>query len=246
MSVSRTITAAIFGLVLVCSQSAGAATFLGPSPYLCFDSGLIAGCGTAASPFAGTDFSAGYFHLEDFEDGALNTPGVASNPGGSIAPAGGSLTDSVDEDDGLIDGSGINGQSYFGVGGIGFTFSFDANVLGALPTHAGVVWTDGAVTNEVTFEAFDANGVSLGLIVGPNIGDNNFNNGTAEDRFFGVVEAGGISAIRIFNSMMSGGGSGIEVDHLQYGVAAPVPVPPAAVLLLGALGVLRRRRPASG
>lgn len=133
--------------------------------------------------------------LEDFEDALLNTPGVSGAGGGVTGPGG--ITDSVDADDGAIDGSGLLGRSYFGGGAAGFTFTFDETALGA----------------------------SLGTIVAPNIGDGNFLSGTAEDRFFGVSNAGGISRIHIFNSVMTGAGSGIEADHLQYGGAQVQEVP---------------------
>jgi hypothetical protein len=62
---------------------------------------------------------------------------------------------------------------------------------------------------------------------------------TDEDRFFGVSSLGGIGKI----VMTTGPSSGIEVDHLQYGV---IPVPGAALLAilgLSAAGVrLRRKR----
>lgn len=210
------------------ATTAGAVSFSGPTPYLSF----------ADSPFNGGSYS--YFYLENMEDG-FNTPGV-SQSGGSITGPGG-ITDSVDADDGVIDGSGLNGKSLFANGSTGVMFTFSSAVLGMLPTHAGIVWTDGAVHNQVTFEAWDAANVSLGTLVGNNIGDGNFNSDTAEDRFFGVVNANGISRIAIWNSQMSGGGSGIEVDHLQYGSA--IPVPAAAWLLgsglLGLVGVARRK-----
>lgn len=206
---------------------------IGPTGYTSFSLG---------SPFAGVDYSAGYFHLENFEDGLFNTPGVA--PVGQITGPGG-ITDSVDEDDGSVDGSGQQGRSLFGSGATGFTFSFNAGTLGALPTHAGVVWTDGAAFNTVVFRAFGPGNVLLGELSGANIGDGNFNSGTAEDRFFGWTDAGGISSIRIFNSVMTGGGSGIEVDHLQYGRAQARPLPePGPLGLLGAalLGLISTRR----
>jgi hypothetical protein len=83
-----------------------ATTFFGPSPYLCFDQASIAGCGTSESPFAGTDFSGGYFHLEDFEDVTLDEPGLSAS-GGFISTNSNINRDSVDEDDGIINGSGL-------------------------------------------------------------------------------------------------------------------------------------------
>jgi len=227
-------------LVLVALASAGfvapalaAPIFYGPSPYL----------QPSDSPFNGVGFS--FFHLENFEDNLLNTPGVAGVGGGTTGPGG--ITDSVDADDGVIDGSGQLGRSFFGPGATGFTFTFDETVLGAFPTHAGIVWTDGAAFNTVTFEAWDALGASLGTIVAPNIGDGNFSSGTAEDRFFGVSNAGGISRIRIFNSLMTGGGSGIEADHPQYGLERIEPASEPSTFLLGMgffalLAASRRRR----
>lgn len=219
-------------------DAAAAPTFLGPSAYLAFDN-TLPGAGGAVSPFSGLGFS--YFYLETFETGTaaipVHTPGVTVI-GGSVTGPGG-ITDSVDADDGLIDGSGVNGHSLFGSGGSGIRFNFSAAVLGTLPTHVGIVWTDGATLNNVTFEAFGASGASLGTIFAPNIGDGNFNSGTAEDRFFGVVNSGGISAISIISPGIPGaGGSGIEVDHLQYGLAAPVPEPETYAMLLAGLGLL--------
>jgi hypothetical protein len=150
---------------------------------------------------------------------------VTPSAGAPFGPGG--ITDSVDEDDGAVDGSGLAGNSFFsGSGATGISFEFDATVLGSLPSHAGIVWTDGAGT--ISFEAFDGNGDSLGTI-GPfseaGSPDGSFTGGTAEDRFFGFADAAdGIS--RIFISNTSGG---IEVDHLQFGgfgVSPPPPPPP--------------------
>jgi hypothetical protein len=128
-----------------------------------------------------------------------------------VAPS--AITDSVDGDDGAIDGSGTAGYSFFtSPGSSGIRFTFDAGVLGSLPTAAGIVWTDG--TGEITFEAFDALGASLGTIGPEPITSSSITGETDEDRFFGVYEAGGISAILISNTT-----GGIEVDHLQYGLA---------------------------
>jgi len=180
---------------------AGGATFLGPTPYL----------SKADSPFL-VDINAGHTYLETFECGTFTVPGVTPSTGQVIPPGFSGLVDSVDGDDGVIDGSGLNGHSFFsGSGSTGITFTFDQTTLGAFPTEAGIVWTDGGGTT--TFEAFDSLGASLGTIGPVAIADGSNAGTTAEDRFFGVQFAGGISAIKISNTS-----GGIEVDHLQYGL----------------------------
>lgn len=172
------------------------------------------------------------FYLENFEDGLLNTPGVSAGLEEILAPSG--VTDSVDGDDGFVDGFGRGGRSLFSSFSNSITFTFNASVLGALPTKAGVVWTDGQGPTE--FRAYDANGGLLGSVVG-NHADLDFTGETGEDRFYGWAFSGGISKIQIFNQ---NGGLGIEVDHLQYEVV-PEPMSVAA-LGLGALGIATRRR----
>jgi hypothetical protein len=209
---------------------------LGPTPYLSFND----------SPFKAIPG----VQLETFEDHLLNIPGVSADAGGVASVVfGSSIHDSVDGDDGVIDGSGLNGDSFFSSNGAGgINFSFDRNVIGSFPTSAGLVWTDGA--GEVTFQAFGPTGNLLGTI-GPvsNPGvfpDDRIDGTTAEDRFFGVTDPGGISKIFISNSS-----GGIEVDHVQYaaaGTVTAVPLPAAvgpAAGLLAALGAglgLRRRQ----
>jgi RHS repeat-associated protein len=186
--------------VTVNQVEVGSAQYFGPSPYLGFKD----------SPLGGRN--AIYFELENFEDHLLNTPGVTASAGGvSSFVFGADLHDSVDADDGLIDGNGSAGDSYFSAAGVtGVTFTFNAEALGSLPTHAGLVWTDGA--GQVFFEAFDHGGVSMGLR-GPYDFPDGVNNGTTvEDHFLGVYNKEGISAIKIWNTL-----GGIEIDHLQYG-----------------------------
>jgi len=209
----------------------------GPSPYLAFDNTLT-GAGLSISPFAGQSFTS--FYLETFEDGLLNTLGVSANAGNLRV---GAYTDSVDADDGVIDGSGSAGRSWgFGSGSSGITFTFNAGLLGSLPTHVGIVWTDGSGT--VTFEAFGPGNSLLGTIVGSGFADAGHFGGTAEDRFFGISDVGGIASIRISNTL-----GGIEVDHLQYGLESTSAVPEpstyaAGLAVLGAVGGVwwRRRR----
>jgi hypothetical protein len=221
---------------------AWATVLMGPTPYLSF----------ADSPVSGTSFS--YFQLENFESGVLGVTGVTASGGSVLGP--GRFTDSVDADDGVIDGFGLNGHSWYSAGNRSLSFIFDASILGALPTYAGIVWTDVGFRDDgifgpapVSFEAFDSLGNSLGAIGPFALGDDSSVNGnTGEDRFFGVLEATGISRITI--SMPTSGDW--EVDHLQFGLqgglittAASVPEP--STLLLGVLGVAglwsTRRRP---
>ena len=234
--------AATAACLAVLAMPAYAVILLGPGG----GSGLSGEYSQAAdSPFAAIDFSGGYFHLENFEGlnhavgQQFNTPGVSGNNGGPVTQTFGlSIHDSVDLDDGVLDGSGLNGESWFSsVGATGVTFTFDASVLGMLPTHAGIVWTDGG--NPITFEAFAADGTSLGTVVG-NHATAGVSGETNSDRFYGAIESGGISAVKLSNL-----GGGIELDHLQYGkfVGNAVPEPPSLILVcLGLAAIAWRRR----
>jgi hypothetical protein len=216
------------------SPASAAAQFFGPTPYL----------SSADSPFAPASHT--QFYLEDFEDGLLNTPGLSATGLGQVCVS--NLTGCflhVGLEDSVGNGGDANvGHSLFSGGG-SLTLTFDAAALGALPTAAGLVWTDGA--DPIVFEAFDQNGVSLGTITG-NSADGDFAGGTGEDRFYGVTNASGISKLIISDN------SGIEIDHVQYGVDVPapgggpggVPEPASWALMLcgffGAGGLLRARR----
>lgn len=204
------------------------AAVLGPTPYT----------SQADSPFTPGNFD--YFFLEDVEDDLINTPGLAvAGPNLCIAgtlgcfPRG--LTDSV--------GNGGNpniGRSIFTIGMT--TITFDAMVLGSLPTAAGLVWTDG--NNPITFQAFDQNNMSLGIVFG--------NHATAgvtgqidEDRFYGATNAGGILRLVISNP------PGTEIDHIQYGGGrvAAIPQPASWALMIvgfGVIGGAMRRRNRGG
>jgi hypothetical protein len=167
----------------------------------------------------------------------LNTPGVSASQGFLWPDS--RYYDSVDGDDGVIDGSGSGGRSYGIKNSSGITFTFDDNELGIYPTHAGIVWTDAESprTTSVYFEAFDILRTSLGVFGPWTMGDGSTRGTTAEDRFLGVINLDGISAIKIYQ-----GASQMEVDHLQYG--STVPIPAAAWLfgsgLIGLLGIRRK------
>lgn len=196
-----------------CSPIDGGARFFGPLPYL-RESDSPFPCRGAAS-----------FVLDTLEDDSLDIPGASTN-GVFTYPAYGSITDSVDFDDGVIDDdcnradAGRYCQSLFsGAGFIGISVSFvapqDGGFGNALPTFAGLVWTDGE--GSVSFEAFGADGGSLGVLGPFDPEDAGFpgpgvSRQTSEDRFFGVAHPDGISSIVLRNSS-----GGIEVDHPQAG-----------------------------
>ena len=214
------------GLVMtLCSAQALASSVIGPIlPYF----------GLAQSPFNGLPFT--YFYLETFEEGSLTVPGVTASAGFVIGPGG-----AVDS----VEGPGPLGHSFFsGNGAAGITFTFNAAALGGhLPTHVGIVWTDGDAPNR-TFEAFDSGGSLFGTIIDPS--QKFFSTGGDGDpsnyRFFGAINPGGISSIFIANSS-----GGIEVDDLQYGYlpSSTVPEPGTLVLLgsgvVGLAAMLRRK-----
>lgn len=213
------------GVVLGLAGGAGRAdaAFLGPTPYL----------SAGDSPLLALPFSA--FYLENFETGVTVTPGWFV-----LGPSG--TTDSVDADDLAIDGSGTRGHSFYSGGqNATLTITFDAAVLGSLPTAAGIVWTDvGLVTSgtagfgDVTFSATGPGGASLGSIGPVTLGDGVSTGETREDRFFGVTNAAGITSITISMS----NSTDWEVDHLQFLTAAPAAVPEPASLGLAAAGGL--------
>ncbi len=186
--------------------------------------------GIADSPFNGLPFT--YFHLDTFESGSVTAPGVVAVGGTVVGP--GSEVDSVE-------GPGALGHSYFsGSGAAGVTFTFNAAVLGTLPTDVGIVWTDGDGPNR-TFKAFDASDTLIGTIIDPT--QKFFSTGgdgdTANYRFFGVTDPAGISSIFIAND-----GGGIEVDDLQFGAlstSSNTPEPGTFSLILLAAGALATR-----
>lgn len=228
-----TISSAILIACMLATAPAHA-TLLGPTGYLSFSD----------SPFSGESFSS--FYLEDFEDGLLNTPGLSADAGQvtSTGPWPDGATDSVDGDDGDATSGDCPGpvcDSYWAPGLAGITFSFDESALGGLPTSAGLVWTDGGFGAEITFKAYDENDNLLGTLFGYHADDNNYS-GTAEDRFYGATNASGISSIWINNNS-----GGIEVDHVQYGIAGQNVVPEPATMLLFGSGLIggafiRKRR----
>ncbi|MBI3467960.1 MAG: hypothetical protein HY000_33555 [Planctomycetes bacterium] len=203
-------------------------TFFGPLPYL----------SQADSPFSMSGLGSTFF-LEDFEDGQFNVPGVTYSSVLALVVYDGTTivgVDSVDGDDGVIDGSGALGHelapvpSSIGSSDVGVTFTFNSQVLGFLPTEVGIVWTDGTPDDTIVFEVFGPAGELLGTQVGEHIGDDDFFGGTSEDVFFGAVASVGISAFRIHGTKHTP--ISFAVDHLQYGLAPLEPGLPGWTIYL--------------
>jgi hypothetical protein len=218
----RTFGLCLAASLLAISTARGAPIFYGPTHYY----------SAADSPFDLSGLGVNFW-LEDFEDLSLNTPGVTSINGAPRAPS--SLTDSVDGDDGAIDGD-TDGASYMVRPGLlGVTFVFDSLALGGLPTYVGIVVTDGYGQNgypQATAEFYGPNDNILGVL---NSLYENFNVDTTDDDWFlGVYNPTGISRIRLWN--YGTGSTNLEVDHLQYGY--PVPEVSSLALALSALATL--------
>lgn len=253
-------------VVIIAAPAALHAANFGPTPYL----------STADSPFESEGLG-GYFYVENFETGAPTQPGLVTS--GVVIPPG-PLTDSVDADDGAIDGSGTAGHSLQPGGAVytstGFNFnaryiagSFNGAVLGALPTHAGLVWTDATwidgppTSSLLTLYVLGAPGSGEGNLIDDDgdfvtdepgepllqfgsslnpLGDGASNGGTAEDRFLGFSDLGGISEVGVVVPVFIGTGNPpvLEIDHVQYGLV-PEPSAGAAALLLAAAASFRKR-----
>jgi hypothetical protein len=220
MNTSRLLVLA--AMVAASSAQAGA-EFTAPTPYY----------RAADNPITATF---GYSHLEDFEDG-LNTPGLSASGGQVASPS--VFTDSVDADDGAVDGVGSSGHSWYSTGYLQYLdFSFSAAALGALPTQVGLAFTDignriggGIGLDTAVIEVFDGAGVSQGSLHFA-FGDDTALSSVAEDRFVGARYAGGISAIRVgFEHSLDW-----EVDHVFY--AGAVPEPGSWALMAAGLALL--------
>lgn len=227
---ARFLSCALLVGLLPAAANAAAVSY-GPTPYL----------QTGDTP-------AGFFcdecpaNIEDFEDNTLD-PFLSIDNGSILEPftlSGMSkpVTDSVDGDDGTVDGDGNGGHSWFTGSVRELTVTF-----GNAVTSAGLVFTDGdSLSSEITLEAFNGPN-SLGMINAGDLADEFFTGETEEDRFLGFKDFGGITSIKLTMDA----GLGIEVDHIQW-QECPECVPEPASLGMGLMGCLallgltRRRR----
>jgi hypothetical protein len=159
-----------------------------------------------------------YFHLEDLRDGAINTSGLTVSPLSIVAG------DAVDEDDGAINGTGTSPFSLRGEESPQLELRFNASVLGRLPTHVGVVLTDGNQKAKTRVNVFDAAGTLVGSTdanLTNGFLDGSFSGGgTGEDRFFGFMASQGIAKMTVDSlkgSAPKGSSLAFTLDHVQYG-----------------------------
>ncbi len=157
---------------------------------------------TADSPFyAGT--GGDLMVLNDFEISAFTPPGSA------VLGGAGTAGNSVDGDDGIVDGlAGPDASAMFVIGS--FSVEFDASVLGGLPTRVGIVCTDivqvGGGNPDLRVNAVDAFGnLFVQEFVIDNVG------GPGDDIFVGFLLPAGVTNFQVIP--LSGIGT---FDHLQY------------------------------
>ena len=215
-------------------------TVIGPLPYRSLDD----------NPFDLSGLNSSFF-LEDFEDGAVNLPGLGF--GGWEVAGPGSLTDSVDGDDGAIDGSGNGGHSLKVSNPLVFPTS-PAQFAGHLRLSAplifgqrlinafGFVWTDALPQSFIGVDIFGASG-NEGFQINGNFDDSN-NGGTAEDVFIGFISDEPFFEIDLGCIVFSSNPNETnfcEFDHLQVGIQS-VPEPDLTLAsFLGFVLLFRRR-----
>lgn len=231
--------------VVLTSPVRAAVIFLGPTPY---------------SSAADSPFDVSRIQLEDFEDGELNTPGISSLSN-TFVRSPGPNTDSVDGDDGTLDGFGTSGHSIFSDGALieptsppryymDMAFAF-APIDGKLPNVFGFVVTDCAPNSSIHILLLDHQlrvldqFYTLPFFEG-GLGDDTGSGTTSEDRFFGVTDPRGIQAVRITLMSRDDPFGGIELDHLQFGTIVPEPsswimVLTAVMIGLGCVSLQRLR-----
>jgi len=165
-------------------------------------------------------------YVEDFEDGLVNTPGLAMALG-IMSPG-----SSVDEDDGILgnqDDDTFHGRNWYaGASGPSLTAraEFTSDASGHYPTYAGWV-IDTYEDQDAFFEAYDPSGnlvASYRYILE-----------WGDYQFVGVYAPQGIGAIQSRNNF------NLSIDHVQYGYAIPEPGT-ALLTATAALAAASRRR----
>ncbi len=212
--------------------AAAVLTLFGPTPYR----------QRSESPFY-PGIQSGSIFVEDFEDRRLNTPNVSVTTGGIT------ITQGVDEDDGVLDGLGYNyvWQSFAPVPGLEDNYlleiKFTPDAEGHYPRYAGFAILGFNIVSDPTeviqlYQFFGPEGDPLTPepleTPLPRLPDGSESASSGGDRFVGAYYSEGISRIIIGNTL--------RFDHLQYGWSIPEPAGPALASAGLALMLLRRWR----
>jgi hypothetical protein len=227
------VLSAVF-MSLICGNGIGGLICLPPTPYR----------SPQDSPFVRTGTNGSTFYVMDLESNFLAFSNSVRSPEGvSIGPVHvrepGEFTDSVDADDGLVDGHGNRGHSLIPAEVVSYptlpiTLESRMSVLQTNPSgfHAnafGFVWTDGHMDSEISFviPSTSERCEFHDLMDSWNTGQ------TQEDVFIGVVWDRPIVELRVTVTSHSFQpfSEALEFDHIQYGMQA-IPEPTAQIPFL--------------
>ncbi len=180
-------------------QTAGPISFYGPNSYT--------GIGDSPVFNLGCDRPGVEFYFENFEDGALNTPGVVVQGPAFGAPGANAEIFGPSAAADSVDPSGRSLRATTASAGM-ITLAFDD-----LPENVSFAITDtnGASGVTFTFTVFDGNG-NIGNFIVAGVGDGSAASTTDDDVGFAVNSPNGIDTI----SISSSGGPLWEMDHLAY------------------------------
>jgi hypothetical protein len=205
---------ALAGISLAGNTVHAAFTFLEPTPYR----------SAADSPFDMSGLGTTFF-LEDFEDFELNTPGADAYIGvGNF--------NSVDGDDGILDGSatGLSGNTQvvvetgFSSTAI-FAIDFEISELGFYPTSIGFVITDQQNVNPSSSLLVILNALGERIASFDTSRILSQPNDASDDWFIGVTNPDGIHGFQFERTATTivNRSNYISFDHLQYGIVVPEP-----------------------
>ena len=211
-------------LIMVLAGSTNAEVIvLGPTPYLSIDDSLFDLSGLGST-----------FFLDDLEDNRVSF-GLLTN--GTITPPG-LTTDSVDADDGAIDGFGNGGHSLESTSFTvhptspltfvtSYVFSFSG--LASSVNAFGFVWTDAFEFSDLTISANNQHWNFPGSMDATNAGT------TLEDRFVGIISTSALNVVEVRCWSYGLLGDRCELDHIQFGIQpVPEPIGRIQLLMLGA------------
>jgi hypothetical protein len=216
----------ITGVLLPATSASGAATTGITTPYLSIANSPL----VTASP--------GY-QLDTFESGALTLPAVTLTTlhGSSVDPH-----SSVDADDGVVDGNGLNCKTLTVItqaNTTGATFSVSNVILGTYPKSAGIAVTVD-IANPLIFTVFDSSNAVSGTLTIPN---SNALDPSNDDFLLWASDPAGISAISVSSTNAA---IALHLDHLQFDTINTISIPEpgtfAGAMVIGISGLFAARR----